>query len=215
VKHGSESPVEPRRTNLKPGDNAPFTPEPMARFREVLADTGLVAQACRAVGKHRDTAYAHRRSNPLFAAALPMLDSDTSDNPPFDKNPVGNVSDSNFGSDRVWREDEGVWWTSFPPPGDFVGKERGHCKDEDYGRECTLDECDLLNASGDFGLADVRAAEEAGRKTFFSELRQELADLQHADSAVDQDSDEMLTETRGDPLLGVDHPAPDVDPDRG
>ena len=46
-----------------------FTGELMARFCEVLAETGIVSDACRAVGKNRDTAYAHRRRNPLFAAA--------------------------------------------------------------------------------------------------------------------------------------------------
>lgn len=46
-----------------------FTGELMARFCEVLAETGMVTQAARAVGKHRDTVYQHRRRNPLFAAA--------------------------------------------------------------------------------------------------------------------------------------------------
>ena len=46
-----------------------FTGELMARFCEVLAETGMVTQAARAIGKHRDTVYQHRRRNPLFAAA--------------------------------------------------------------------------------------------------------------------------------------------------
>lgn len=46
-----------------------FTGELMARFCEVLAETGMVTQAARAVGKTRDTVYQHRRRNPLFAAA--------------------------------------------------------------------------------------------------------------------------------------------------
>src|ERR1051325_9433606 len=60
----------PHNPNITPGDNAPFTPELMARFCEVLSETGRVTVACRAVGKHRDTIYAHRHTNPLFAIAL-------------------------------------------------------------------------------------------------------------------------------------------------
>jgi hypothetical protein len=301
----SESPQESASTNLTPGDNAPFTPELMGRFCEVLAETGRVTAACRAVGKHRDTIYAHRRTNTLFAmaldsargearhrladmlledslegsadyfyrsgelvgerryrdnrlafamlrrldkaageqpvplearggfnaklalkalrtgseedlcAALATLDSDTSDSPPFDEEIDEDASDSNFGSDRVWEEEEGVWWTNFPPPEHFAGREDGHWTDEDYMRECSPEECDLLNAAREFELSDERAEEEAERETVFSELRQELAHLQDADGAVDQDSDELLTETRGDPLLGVDDPPPDVDPHQG
>jgi hypothetical protein len=46
-----------------------WTGEVMARFCEVLAETGIVSTACRAVGKSRETAYANRRRNPLFDAA--------------------------------------------------------------------------------------------------------------------------------------------------
>jgi hypothetical protein len=40
----------------------------MARFCEVLAETGIVVDACLAVGKSANTAYANRRRDPLFAA---------------------------------------------------------------------------------------------------------------------------------------------------
>lgn len=58
-----------RRACPEPGRRDAFTGEMMARFCEVLAETGIVTEACRAVGISRDTAYAHRRRNPLFAAA--------------------------------------------------------------------------------------------------------------------------------------------------
>jgi len=42
----------------------------MAAFLEVLAETGIIAHACRAVGMSRDSAYALRDRDPVFAAAL-------------------------------------------------------------------------------------------------------------------------------------------------
>lgn len=41
----------------------------MATFLEVLADTGIVAEAARAAGMHRDSAYSLRTRDPIFAAA--------------------------------------------------------------------------------------------------------------------------------------------------
>ena len=263
----NESPDESAPVNLTPGDNAPFTPELMARFCDVLSETGRVTAACRAVGKHRDTIYAHRRTNPLFAmalesaradarqrladglleealegsieyfyrngelvgerhyrdnrlalallrrldrmadeqprpararspafdsrlalkalrtgteedlcAALAMLDSDTSDNPPFSPDEDADVPDPEFGTDRVWR-DEGEWWTNFPPPGDFDGAEHGHWSDGDYERQCTAEECELLDAAREASRADYRAEEEADRDSFFGDLRAELGTI--------------------------------------
>jgi hypothetical protein len=43
--------------------------ERMATFLEVLADTGIVAEACRAVGMSREGVYPLRNRDPVFAAA--------------------------------------------------------------------------------------------------------------------------------------------------
>jgi hypothetical protein len=122
-----------------------------------------------------------------LSAALATLDSDTSDNVPaqpcrghgehghrLNAAAVEDLSDSNFGSDRVWQEEDGVWWTNFPPPEDFFGEERGHWSDQDYSRECSEDECDLLDAAREAQLVDLKAAEEAERNSFFADLRGEL-----------------------------------------
>ncbi len=111
-----------------------------------------------------------------LCAALATLDSDTSDtsdNPSFDDE---DLSDSTFGTDRVWQEEEedGGWWTNFPPPEGFTGYERGHWSDEDYARECSGDESALLDAAREAELSDMKAAEEAERITFFAELEAEL-----------------------------------------
>jgi hypothetical protein len=255
---------EPTHPNSTPGDYAPFTPELKVRFLEVLADSGIVAAACRAVGKHRDTIYEHVRTDPLFAAAcdaarfharhrladrlmedsiegsvdhfyrngelvgerryidnrlafamlrrldklgedqgtsvrarrrgfdatlalkalrtgseedlcaaLATLDSDTSDNPLYDD---GDLSDSTFGTDRIWQDEDGSWWTNFAPPAGFAGEQRGDWSDEDYERECSADESALLEAARQARLAEQRAGEETERDSFFAELKAELGD---------------------------------------
>ena len=83
----------------------------------------------------------------------------------------------------MW-QDDGVWWTNFPPPEDFVGNERGHWSDEDYERECSADEYDLLAAARDAELSDLKADEEAERDTFFAELRADLDALGEAASRL-------------------------------
>ena len=254
-----------------------FTGELMARFCEVLAETGIVTDACRAVGRHRDTAYAHRRRNPLFAAAwaaalsharnrladallarsiegsvdylyrdgelvgerryidnrlayamlrrldkqaeasaepvrkelactpakalvqpdwevalkalrtgseedlcaalalLENIESDETDNPPDPENDaVGFEPDSLFGSNRVWENEPDVWWTNYAPPPGFDGEENGRWDEEDYERECTPEEYELLTAAREAALAEQRAEEEAEREEFFAKLRAEL-----------------------------------------
>jgi hypothetical protein len=125
---------------------------------------------------------AHPRS---LRPALATLDSDTSDNPRFDDHATEDLSHLNFGTDRVWRDEDGVWWTNFPPPADFYGEERGHWSDEDYERECSEDECDLLDAARDVQLADQRTEEEAERSMFFAELRAELTGLPGCHAGLD------------------------------
>ena len=46
-----------------------WTPERMATFLEVLADTGIVCEAARRAGMHRDSAYSLQNRDPVFAAA--------------------------------------------------------------------------------------------------------------------------------------------------
>lgn len=46
-----------------------WTPERIAIFLEVLADTGIVTDAAQSAGMHRDSAYSLRTRNPVFAAA--------------------------------------------------------------------------------------------------------------------------------------------------
>jgi hypothetical protein len=49
-------------------------------------------------------------------------------------------------SDRFWREDDGSWYTNFPPPPDFSDYERGEYHDHNYRRACTPEEEEILEA---------------------------------------------------------------------
>jgi hypothetical protein len=64
----------------------------------------------------------------------------------------------------IWRDQEtGKWWTRFPPPEGFDGKEEGWFGAEDYRRRLTREEQDQV----DEGLARMHAIKSADRDRFF------------------------------------------------
>ena len=64
----------------------------------------------------------------------------------------------------IWEQD-GEWWTDYPPPPDFDGYEQGCYGDEDYSRSLSEEE---LEAIGDEEAADERLARaEAQRRAAF------------------------------------------------
>lgn len=78
---------------------------------------------------------------------------------------------------RIWIEDYS-WRTNFPPPGDFNGDEHGVYGDDDYSRQCTPEERELLDRRhpGIFTdvAADARQADESERDSYFADLATEL-----------------------------------------
>lgn len=67
----------------------------------------------------------------------------------------------------VWQQDDGHWWTSFPPPSDFDGKCRGEYGEEDYARACTAEECARIAAWFALDEADGRRERDA----YFARLK--------------------------------------------
>jgi hypothetical protein len=67
----------------------------------------------------------------------------------------------------VWADEEGSWWTRFPPPPGFNGRQHGTLGGPDYRRECTLDETEAAEAS------EARKAEAEARRrdSWFARLR--------------------------------------------
>jgi hypothetical protein len=78
-------------------------------------------------------------------------------------------------SDRCWRDPDGVWLTDFPPPPGFDGYESGDYGSDDYERECTSEEAELLDCTDADSLAEDRAEDEALRDALFELLRAERA----------------------------------------
>ncbi len=74
--------------------------------------------------------------------------------------------------DRVWSQN-GSWRTNFPPPDGFLGDEYGDYGDEDYHRQCTPEEREVLDRRFPDAFVDegeeLRRADENERIAFFAE----------------------------------------------
>ena len=68
----------------------------------------------------------------------------------------------------VWYDftDRG-WRTDFPPPDDFLGREKGEFGESGYTRSLEPEEEEAIEASYQAGLAPLREAGEAARRAFF------------------------------------------------
>lgn len=91
-----------------------------------------------------------------------------------------NLDEDDDGEDtRIWVCDHS-WRTDFPPPADFSGDEFGDYGDEDYSRQCTLEERAVLDRRypdecalpGDGEL--TRAEDEAQRAALLAELAEQF-----------------------------------------
>jgi hypothetical protein len=81
------------------------------------------------------------------------------------------------------REDEdGIWWTSFPPPAGFDGEEQGEFGDEDYKRSLSPREQAVLDAEYDRDDAEYRARETARRDRFFGFAGDEVSPAMEAET---------------------------------
>ena len=74
---------------------------------------------------------------------------------------------------RVWTQDHS-WRTNFPPPYSFFGDEDGDYGDEDYNRQCTPEECAILDRRFPDASVDEqeesRLADEAECAAYFAAL---------------------------------------------
>lgn len=68
---------------------------------------------------------------------------------------------------EIWKDDEGIWWTSFPPPAGFDGEERGEFREDRYERTLSAQEQSVLDAELDERDAEYRASETDRRDRFF------------------------------------------------
>ena len=69
--------------------------------------------------------------------------------------------------DEVWQEDDGTWWTNFPPPAGFEGQEESEPRDMFYKRTLTEPERVAADANEDEEWAAQLAVETVRRDRFF------------------------------------------------
>ncbi len=86
---------------------------------------------------------------------------------------------------RVWWDGHAEGWrTDFPPPEGFYGEEDGDYGEEDYSRELTAEEEDLVEAPRRAEIAAQRVAEGAARDRWFAILASPLAQPSGAAAAT-------------------------------
>lgn len=68
---------------------------------------------------------------------------------------------------EVREDDDGVWWTSFPPPAGFEGEELGRFGEDNYERTLSAREQSLVDLDLAEEEAEFRAGETARRDRFF------------------------------------------------
>ena len=73
-------------------------------------------------------------------------------------------------SDRCWKDEDGVWMTSFPPPPGFDGYRVGDWRDYKYERACTDQEAAILEADEADAIAVELTDEETLRDAWFKML---------------------------------------------
>jgi hypothetical protein len=118
-------------------------------------------------------------------------------------------------SGDCWQDEDGAWWTDFPPPPDFDGLEEGRWSDFGYKRQCSDDEADLLDAADEVERNEGLADAEADRDAWFAELKAELEEVRGIGPAEEDESEDPLTDVEGDPLFGSERSDPDRHPGSG
>lgn len=76
--------------------------------------------------------------------------------------------------ERFWKDRDGVWMTDFPPAAGFTGHEDGDYGEEDYERECSDEEIELLEAYDQLEQEEERAEDERTRDCWLAAVREGL-----------------------------------------
>ena len=72
-----------------------------------------------------------------------------------------------FEGGEAWEDEDGVWWTRFPPPRDFFGWEDGLWGEEDYQRTLSERELEMAEAGAEAKRAERLAEEMERRDCYF------------------------------------------------
>ncbi|MET1111389.1 MAG: hypothetical protein ABWX67_07690 [Allosphingosinicella sp.] len=72
-----------------------------------------------------------------------------------------------FDGREVWEDDDGIWWTEFPPPAGFRGEERGIYGENGFRRTLSAREQALVDGQIEEEDAEALAEDRARRDRFF------------------------------------------------
>ena len=89
--------------------------------------------------------------------------------------PKDRDSEPEFDGHEVWEDDDGLWWTEFPPPAGFSGEERGDPADSDYQRTLSAREQASVDAQVEQQDIDALAEDHARRDRFFGFVGDEVS----------------------------------------
>jgi hypothetical protein len=96
-------------------------------------------------------------------SAAPDLDEEETE---IEESDPRDVAAWELSGNETWMEDDG-WYTRFPPPEGFDGFEDGLPGEDDYVRECTVEEAEALRARDEQEYERQLARAEALRDLFF------------------------------------------------
>jgi hypothetical protein len=101
--------------------------------------------------------------------------------PPPDPSRQGRDARPEFTGREFEEDDDGIWWTGFPPPADFDGEEQGNYGDFGYRRTLSPREQEVLDAELEQELEEEWAAEADRRDRYFGFAGDEISSLGEAE----------------------------------
>ena len=105
--------------------------------------------------------------------------------------------DAEFTGYELKVDDDGIWWTFFPPPEGFDGEEHGQFGDEDYRRTLSPREQAVLDSDLDDEIEEERAAQAARRDRFFGFAGDEVSTPVEAEASEPSEPSEPSGEALG------------------
>jgi hypothetical protein len=82
-----------------------------------------------------------------------------------------------FTGHELSEDEDGIWWTRFPPPADFDGEEQGDYGDLGYKRTLSPREQEVLDADLEQELEEERARDADRRDRYFGFAGDEISSL--------------------------------------
>jgi hypothetical protein len=137
--------------------------------------------------------------------------------PPTGREAARKARDSmpEFDGHEVWEDDDGIWWTEFPPPAGFSGEERGDPAEVDYRRRLSAREQAVVDAQVEWEDADALAEHHARRDRFFGFAGDEISSPGEAEPYEGSEtSEDEKEEDRGEGPIEYKSMTPPARPSR-